>query len=158
MSARAIRPASWVLLVVAAAGGCGDDTASGGGGAGGGATTSSSTTSATGGQPVVECTVDADCKLTIGCCTCGAAPVDEPTDPCEATADCVGSHCSALGIPEDTVAACADGRCVMGFTCDLALVTCDEAPPTCDDGQTPRVVGGCHAGCVPADECRPAAP
>lgn len=167
MSALRILPAAIPLLLVAAAtGGCGDDAGPGTGGSGGapaststGAAVSAGGTGGQGGeQPGAECAVDADCKLVIGCCTCGAAPLAEPPDPCEATADCDQSQCSALGIPEDTVAACAEGRCVMGFACDLALVTCDGPEPECEDGETPRVVDGCHAGCVPEDECRPAAP
>jgi hypothetical protein len=134
-----------VLLLGAAVAGCGGDPEPGAGGGGAG-------------PAGPECAVDGDCKIVVGCCTCGAAPVGEPPAACEATADCDQSHCSALGIPEDTVAACVGERCVMGFECDLALVTCDGAEPACEDGETPRVVDGCHAGCVPAEECRAVSP
>lgn len=155
-----------LLYVGAAIPGCSSETepGAGDGGAGGGTTTTSpgATTGGEGGggsgpaEP--ECAVDGDCKIVVGCCTCGAAPVGEPPAACEATADCEASHCTALGIPEDTIAACVGGRCVMGFDCDLALVTCDGPEPECGEGETPRVVDGCHADCVPAEECRSPSP
>ena len=42
-------------------------------------------------------------------------PINRGVELSSYAADCDQSHCSALGIPEDTVAACVDGRCVMGF-------------------------------------------
>ncbi len=146
-----------LLLAVAAFTGCGGDPEPGAGGRGGGATTTTSGSAVSGqggGNAGPECAVDGDCKIVSGCCSCGAAPVDEDPAACEATADCEASHCTALGIPEDTEAACVGARCVMGFECDLALATCDAPVPECAEGETPRVVDGCTAECVPAEECR----
>lgn len=114
--------------------------------------TGGSSSSSTGGTTEPECVMDEDCMLVDDCCTCDAIAVGDEAPKCDIMS-CLVSTCTSLGLDMPAVQ-CNFGTCeVEEVSCDPFLVTCDEKPPVCPEGQAPRVVDGCYAGCIPVEFC-----
>lgn len=132
----------------------GTDGTTGGVGSSSGDTDGSTgaSSSSTGGTTEPECVMDEDCMLVDDCCTCAAIAVGDDAPKCDIMS-CLVSTCTSLGLDMPAVQ-CNFGTCeVEEVSCDPFLVTCDEKPPACPEGQAPRVVDGCYAGCIPVEFC-----
>jgi len=122
------------------------------GGTGATDTSATSGTSGTTGGVVGECQLDADCELFTDCCSCQAAPFDDPPAMCDLA--CEETRCEALGI---TTPLCNFGVCATSrVNCDDSQIVCNVPPPECLDGLLPQVNegGDCWTGqCVRGIQC-----